>query len=145
RRRARAEVAALRDLPGRDRTELRVMLVDAGDGQRVEVDGPRALRLRRSAECALRLRLLRHRSCDVDCVQRQPAGSRAHAGEVADGRDLRRGEAQLRGGDELIAGEMSARLTEVAEPEARRPVLLLELRALRRRQALEAAGARARA
>src|SRR5439155_18021764 len=46
RRRARAEVAAFRDLSRRDRTELRVVLVDAGDGQRVEVEGPRALRLR---------------------------------------------------------------------------------------------------
>jgi hypothetical protein len=110
-----------------------VGLVDAGHRARVDVDVARAEDLLTAPgadepAALLRLRaLLRHRALDVDRVERQAACGARHSREVGDLRDARGGEAELARGAEVVAGELRPRLAEVAQAEASRPVLLLEL------------------
>ena len=74
---------------------------------------------------------LGHRARDRDRVQREAARGVLDAVERGDLGDLRRREAELRGGHEVGARELLARLRLLVEVEAPRPVLLLELVALR--------------
>src|SRR5438128_8222332 len=105
----------------------------------------RAAALRRAAELALDLRcLLGHRSLGMEGRESEAAGGLLHAREPGDLRHFRGGEAQLRGGEEVVAGEVRPGLAEVPQPKPRRPVLLVELPALLRREA-RAEGAASRA
>ncbi len=106
--------------------------VDAGDAERREVEVlGRAATLARLGEAAPGLvGLLRDDAFDVDRVQRQRAGCRGDAVDLLDRGHLGGREAELRGRDEVVAGERLARLAEVAEAEAGAAVLLLQLLAL---------------
>src|SRR5205823_15040137 len=87
--------------------------------------------------------LLGNRAGHVQVVERERRRYGAHALDAGDGGDLALREAQLRG-HEVVAREVAAGLTRVAQPEARRPVLLAQLVLLGRREPPRATGAAAR-
>jgi hypothetical protein len=120
-------------------------LVDPGDTSARGVDVPRAdldlrpaLALLEGPRLLRRLRLRRDRALDVNGVEGQATCDGSHPVDALDLVERARRERELRGGDEVVARKLVARLAEVSEPEASSPVLLHELSSLLLRELWEA-------
>src|SRR5512133_264170 len=128
--RAGREVAPARDLARGHRPECLLLLVDARDRQRVEVDRARALLLpgagRAGEASATLILLLGHGARDVQRGQSQASCRRGDVLDARDALDLRGRKGELGVREEGVAREMAARLAKVAKPEARPAVLALQ-------------------